>query len=120
MKSVQDPSTNFDKEIRRKLKQKESGIKPMNIDSSALMFSIKDKHGFNAKDRKRMVDKEKEAQNKIKRKSFVNQIRSSDSVSSDIVNPKSGNLKSQLEVSHIKHKNSAVHLNNYTEIDISE
>lgn len=122
MKSVQGLRSKFEKERPLKPKQKESNIKPMNIDSSALMFSIKDKHGFNAKDRKRMVDKEKEkeAQLKNKRKSFVNHMKSSDSLSSEILNTKSGNMVMHVESGYINHKSNGMQLNNYTGMNISD
>ena len=121
MKSSQNPETYFVADsIKSKLQQKESNIKPLNIDSSALMFSIKHNHGFNAKDRKRFVDKEKEAQLKNKRRSFINHMYSSNSVTSDMLNSKSGNLQVPIEVGYIRPKKSAMQLNNYAIIDVSE
>lgn len=123
MKTARNPDTNLAAEsIKMKLQQKDSNIKPMNIDSSALMFSIKANHGFNAKNRKRLVDKEKEAQmlKNNRRKSFINQMYSSNSLNSDLINSKSGNLQVPLEVGYKRPKKSAMQLNYYATIDVSK
>ena len=95
-------------------KLKESNIRPMHIDSSGLMFSIKNQTGFHPKNRQRFVDKQKQSHFQ-KHKSASDYVNDEDSHASEMVNNKSSYL-TPFDTCSIKHKNSANQLDNYVDL----
>ena len=101
IKKLEQPEDSY--AVAKIEKRKESIVKPLKVDNSGLMFSIKQKAGLHPKKRKRFVDKEKE-NNLNKSKSLAYEAEKEGSFPSSVIHDKSSNYLHPIEVGYIKPK----------------